>query len=542
VVPTDPVWWELHTFEWRGVIYADTRLPFGSRGSVAAFQRVSDCFRRYISVRCALSNYLDDFMVMALRRELCRQGYDLVVSTLRRLGWSINVAKCQGPCQRLVFLGVGIGTMCDGEGRISVFLDEGRLQRLRLECLAIAQIPGGWVRFKRLESLLGHLSFCAVVLGDCRHMLYELFGALAAGRRRGLRSIFVGADVKKDLQAWANMHKEQRYERFIDRRVVSTALATWDASLHGAGIFHNGVGVSFVFADEKRGGTALSKESLFPDVGPDGRAQNTTIAYLELWAGFMWIRHFAKPLRGCTVVVHSDNTNVVAMLRRRCGVGPFRPLLAEIRRMLLRYDVELDVHWIATKANGLADALSRADWRRYEAELQTYKSLPWLSDDDQDWMLRRDLVMALDADYGPFSVDGAVDIYRANAHFSASWSAMEDCRRMSFHAKRVYINPPFSGLLIEEVLEHFLTCKYECPVGTAAMFILPEWRQRPFWDILARHPHVFRVVRRWGAGSDLFTSPVPAHRGTGREYRGATQWPVIAVWARPEPPSAPVGQ
>ena len=529
----------MHTFEWRGVIYADTRLPFGSRGSVAAFQRISDCFRRYISVRHALSNYLDDFMVMALYRERCQRGYDMVISSLRTMGWGVNETKCQGPSQRIVFLGVGISTVHDGVDRISVFLDEERLARLRRECIAVAQIPGGWVRFKRLESLLGHLSFCAVVLGDCRHMLYELFGALAAGRRRALPSVFVSADVKKDLQAWANMHQERRYERFIDRRVVSAGLATWDASLKGAGVFYMGEGASFIYAEEKRNETALSKEKFFPKVGPDGKAQGTTIAFLELWAGYMWIRRFASPLRGCTVVVHSDNTNVVAMLRRRCGVGPFRPLLAEIRRMLLRWDVELDVHWISTKANGLADALSRADWQRYETELQAYRSLPWLSEDDQDWMMRRDAVVALDEEFGPFSVDGAVDIYRANAQFSTSWSALEDCRRMPFHSKRVYINPPFSGSVIEEVLEHFLVCKHECPVGTAAIFILPEWQQRPFWDTLIRHPHIFRVVRRWEAGSNLFTSPVPAHRGTGREYRGATRWPVVAVWARPEPPCAP---
>jgi len=33
---------------------------------------------------------------------------------------------------------------------------------------------------------------------------------------------------------------------------------------------------------------------------------------------------------------------------------------------------------IATKANGLADALSRADWQRYADEHAAYRSLPWL--------------------------------------------------------------------------------------------------------------------------------------------------------------------
>jgi hypothetical protein len=73
-------------------------------------------------------------------------------------------------------------------------------------------------------------------------------------------------------------------------------------------------------------------------------------------------------------------------------------------------------------------------------------------------------------------------------------------------------------------------------VGTACLFVVPVWPSRPFYQTLLRlSPAVFERVGHWAAGSNLFTSPVPAHRGTGREHRGPTQWATEAWWARPEP-------
>jgi len=50
-----PSWWRLHAFEWKGKTYVDTRLPFGSKGAVACFQRFSDALGRYVARQLPLA-------------------------------------------------------------------------------------------------------------------------------------------------------------------------------------------------------------------------------------------------------------------------------------------------------------------------------------------------------------------------------------------------------------------------------------------------------------------------------------------------------
>ena len=60
-----PKWWALHVFEWRGVVYSDLRLPFGSSGSPACFTRFTRALTRLVRAKgggCV--GYVDDFCGM----------------------------------------------------------------------------------------------------------------------------------------------------------------------------------------------------------------------------------------------------------------------------------------------------------------------------------------------------------------------------------------------------------------------------------------------------------------------------------------------
>ena len=54
---------------------------------------------------------IDDYYMAHLREAACWLGYRFLISTLVRLGWTVNHKKCVSPTQSLVFLGVGITTM-----------------------------------------------------------------------------------------------------------------------------------------------------------------------------------------------------------------------------------------------------------------------------------------------------------------------------------------------------------------------------------------------------------------------------------------------
>jgi hypothetical protein len=61
-LPLAPAFWRLHVFQWRGQVYSDLRLPFGSAGAPACFDRFTQAFTRMVKAHeFAAVGYMDDF-------------------------------------------------------------------------------------------------------------------------------------------------------------------------------------------------------------------------------------------------------------------------------------------------------------------------------------------------------------------------------------------------------------------------------------------------------------------------------------------------
>jgi len=84
--------------------------------------------------------------------------------------------------------------------------------------------------------------------------------------------------------------------------------------------------------------------AFFPswDHGPERHM----IAYLELFAGYWFLRRWASRLSGWTAVVFTDNTNCLSWLTKWTGPGYVVPLLKAIMSLLTKHDVQLQVHYI----------------------------------------------------------------------------------------------------------------------------------------------------------------------------------------------------
>lgn len=65
-VPMAEEWWRRHAFQWQGQVYMDLRMPFGSRGAPAAFDRITQALVRLFKSWGFPSfvGYLDDFWLM----------------------------------------------------------------------------------------------------------------------------------------------------------------------------------------------------------------------------------------------------------------------------------------------------------------------------------------------------------------------------------------------------------------------------------------------------------------------------------------------
>ena len=65
-VPMAQEWWPRHAFQWEGQVYQDLRMPFGSKGAPAAFDRITQVIVRSFKAWGfnAFIGYLDDFWLM----------------------------------------------------------------------------------------------------------------------------------------------------------------------------------------------------------------------------------------------------------------------------------------------------------------------------------------------------------------------------------------------------------------------------------------------------------------------------------------------
>ena len=105
--------------------------------------------------------YLDDFLIVSDTAVECQLAYQALIKLLSELGFKINWDEAVGPCQRLTFLGIGIGTV-----RRQLTLPERKLCELRL--LLRETTAKRSIAKRHVESLVGKLNFAARVVFTVR--------------------------------------------------------------------------------------------------------------------------------------------------------------------------------------------------------------------------------------------------------------------------------------------------------------------------------------------------------------------------------------
>eukprot|EP00959_Pyramimonas_sp_CCMP1952_P395105 8278424-Pyramimonas_sp.AAC.1 len=184
----------------------------------------------------------------------------------------------------------------------------------------------------------------------------------------------------------------------LTRNPLTTAFASWDASTEwGMGGFLDGDWYS-VSWEELR--SWRSSPPFFPsrDV-----PEKHTIAYLELFAGYWFLRKWAKRLSGWTALVFTDNTNCLSWLTRWTGPGYVIPLLRAVIELLSKHDVQLQVEWISSSDNYLSDSLSRDDLPGFLAALGVWSGAGSIPDDMGEWQLFPAEVHSLEQEFGIFT-------------------------------------------------------------------------------------------------------------------------------------------
>ena len=524
-----------NSFEWTQsrLCLQDTRMPMGMKCSPGIFHELTSIIARRLRAEgITVVVYLDDFLIIGRTEADCAQGFNLLFDLVRWLGFDISPSKVEPPTTALTFLGVDFNTNADEDGSVTLALSKHKIQRLLEDCTTLTRSKAS---LKEVESVLGRMNFAAQVIPFATAYMAGGFAAIAHARKQNSRSIKACGLFLEDLHWWiATIPVLNGTQRLMQRRqVVRDFWATDACTGGGIGAFFDGRLLAHTWAEVETWNDPLA---------PKRDTPSWDINYMELYAVDIAIQKWAGCLRGCSVIARTDNSSVHSWLKK-LKVKTRNPAVSKLLQRICRRLAEFDLHvipeWLDTKANILADALSRGKYDRFSYQGREFLKArdQWLASpdtylrkhDSDDWQLAPEIFDSLDLEFGPFDVDGCADAYGANSQLDYSWS---DFLANNCEGRSIYANPPFSN--ISEILIHFLKAKRDCPLGTSAVFILPFWPDKPFWqDIVLKFPSLFKIVRRFAARSHLFTSPHGTH-GSHKDC-GPTRWPVVVVRVGPGP-------
>ena len=329
----------------------DKRLPFGARASPMIFHRLTQAVCRMMANRgYTVLAYLDDFLIIEPTQLRCRTAFDMLVSLLESLGFTINWTKVVYPSQCLTFLGVEMDTVkCElrlPNDRVSELLSLCKETILRRKCSK-----------RQLQRLLGKLNWAARVVRGGRIFLRRLI-TLANSVKHSYHRVYLNLSARADLLWWTSLLPAHNCKTLFPSATpeLPTPVLT-DASLSGGGCVW---GADWMYIN-----WALDNPALYP----------LHINYKETFTIILAAHRWAPFWSGYRVVVKSDSQVAAAILNKGTSRCPL--IMAWIRYLFWLkeyFSFSLSIEHIPGSINTLADSISRLDDVRHWPEFQAWLS------------------------------------------------------------------------------------------------------------------------------------------------------------------------
>ncbi|CAM4662369.1 unnamed protein product [Leuciscus chuanchicus] len=341
-----PCHWKFLRFAFGGKAYQYRVLPFGLALSPRTFTKCVDAALAPLRLQgIRIMNYIDDWLILAQSHQLAVQHRDVVLAHMKELGLRLNAKKSVlSPLQRTTFLGV-VWDSVSMQARLSP-------PRIDSILAAVKSVKlGQLLTVKQFQRLLGLMAAASNVIPfgllHMRPLQWWLRTRGFSPRGNPFRTIKVTRRCLRALVMW-------KKPWFLSQGPVLGApcrrkLLTTDASLTGWGAILEGRSAQGLWEDHHR---------------------SWHINRLEMLAVFRALRSFITDLRGHLVLVHTDNTSVVAYINHQGGLRS-RPLSNLARHILLWSQgklLSLRAAYIPGVQNIGADTLSRqgprpGEWR-----------------------------------------------------------------------------------------------------------------------------------------------------------------------------------
>ena len=316
----------------------DTRLMFGASQAVGIFHRISNALVRMIQSQITVGrviNYLDDFLIVAPTREECQHVMNVSMSLIGRLGFDINYTKVVYPSTQVTFLGIVLDSdtmymhipvdkLCEIKGKAANWVKKSKATK------------------RELQSLAGSIAWGAKCIKAMRPILRGIIN-LYKGLRAPHHHIRLPKVVKADIQYFLHWCDTFNGVSFCasEGSLPVTYCFTDATMLAGAACWEN----DFLYATWAHDVPALANECIYVK---------------ELAAVHLAIQRWSHAWSNHYVILNVDNQGVLWSLRKGLVKNCIaNDMVHDILWLAAIHNITLDVRYVASADNVLADTLSR---------------------------------------------------------------------------------------------------------------------------------------------------------------------------------------
>ena len=351
-------------FQWEvnGVLktFVDNRMCFGLRLGPQYFQRISNFIHDVLLYEHGVVtvNYLDDFIVVCKSYDACLKAQGAVLDVLRSLGFHVAYDKVTPPSTCTTYLGVEIDSVT-----MELRLPQSKL--LRLRDLLETYVTRKKISKKDLESLGGLLSHCSHLVRGGRTFCRRIFNLYKEICVKNLKVISMSPEVRSDLNWWRVFCVSFNGVSQINNVEYQLPMVS-DSSMKGFGVYLGEDWVAGTWSED----SLLVLDSPCNHIGSSPVTERNFVDFkninvLELWPIVVGIKRWTTVLSNKTVVLLTDNTQVMHMLINDSSTNAIcMSWIREIYWVCVFNNIELKPKYINTHDNVVADTLSRLQYFR----------------------------------------------------------------------------------------------------------------------------------------------------------------------------------
>eukprot|EP01102_Stenamoeba_stenopodia_P007288 TRINITY_DN203_c0_g1_i1.p1 TRINITY_DN203_c0_g1~~TRINITY_DN203_c0_g1_i1.p1 ORF type:complete len:627 (+),score=30.83 TRINITY_DN203_c0_g1_i1:642-2522(+) len=378
-------------FEWEGKFFHYNVLPFGLSFAPLVFTKIlRPIVEHFRLLGIRIIFYIDDFLIISATLRGALRDRDLVLDTLRSLGWYISAEKSSLiPEQQKQYLGFIVVT--SGESPCCKVPGE-KLRKVRHDVARLLKLAEkGQVSSKKVASVVGYCCSLTRAVIPARMYLRDVYRCLGRNGQRDCL-ISLSSAALENLRWWRDHLADWNGKTLLPLPIDRTL--TTDASEFGWGGHLDS--------------TLLARGSF------DRSLRQSSSNKRELTAVLYSLHSFVPHLRERSVLLLSDNATVVAHVN---NFGGRAVSLDQISKQIHLYCAENRVTIRAKHIRGLdnilADKLSRQR-------------------DPDDWTLKDNVFRQLERIWGPHTVDRfasfeTTKLKRYNSRFNDQQSEAVDC-------------------------------------------------------------------------------------------------------------------